>query len=86
MQVKYKINELKARKDEELEHIILWSRYFGRSDRDGEEKMIDEIKKSIRDKEHELKNLFARDNELTDLLLELDETIKDLNIALEHCR
>ena len=30
----------------------------------------------------ELKNLFARDNELIDLLLELDEINKDLKTAL----
>ena len=28
VQVKYEINESKARKDEELEHIILRNRYF----------------------------------------------------------
>ena len=54
MQVKYEINELKARKDEELEHIILRNRCFGRSDRDTE-KRIDEIEKSRREKENELK-------------------------------
>ena len=86
VQVKYEINELKARKDEELEHIILRNRYLERPDRDGEEKIIDEIKKSIREKENELKNLFARENELIDLLLELDEIIKDLKTALKHCR
>ena len=86
MQVKYEINELKAGKDEELEHIILRNRYFGRSDRDGEEKIINEIQKSIREKENELKNLFARDNELIDLLLELHEIIKDLKTALKHRR
>ena len=37
VQVKYEINELKARNDEELEHIILRNRYLGRPDRDGEE-------------------------------------------------
>ena len=46
VQIKYEINELKARKDEELEHIIPRNRYFGRPDRDGEEKIIDEIEKS----------------------------------------
>ena len=30
VQVKYEINEFKARKDEELEHIILRSRHLGR--------------------------------------------------------
>ena len=85
VQVKYEINELKARKDEELEHIILRNRYFGRLDRDEEEKVIDEIEKLIREKENELKNLFARD-ELIDLLLGLDEIIKDLKTVLKHCR
>ena len=91
VQVKYEINELKARKDEELEHnptltLTLKNRYFGRPDRDGEEKIIDEIEKSIREKENELKNLLDRNNELIDLLLELDEIIKDLKTALKHCR
>ena len=84
--VKYEINELKARKYEELEYIILRNRYFGRSDRDGEEKITAEIEKSIREKENELKNLFATDNELIDLLLGLDEIIKDLKTVLKHCR
>ena len=43
VQVKYEINELKTRKDKELEHIMLRNRYFGRSDRVTEEKRIDEI-------------------------------------------
>ena len=60
--VKYEVNELKAKKDEELKHIILRNRHLGRPDRDGEEKIIDEI-------ENELKNLFVRDNELLDLSL-----------------
>ena len=59
--------------------------YFGRSDGD-EEKRIDKIQKSIRKKENELKNLFATDNEHIDLLLKLDEIIKDLKAALKHCR
>ena len=83
VQVKYEINELKARKDEELEDIMLINRYFGRPDRNGEEKTIDEIEKSIREKENELKNLFARDNELIDFLLGLDEIIKDLKTMLK---
>ena len=37
-QVKDEINELKARKDEEIELIILRNTYFERSDRDTEEK------------------------------------------------
>ena len=85
VQVKYEINELKARKDEELEYIILRNRYFGRLDRDTEEKIVNEIEKSIREKETELKNFFATDNELIDLLLELDEIIKDLKTALKRC-
>ena len=43
-----------------------------------------ELDESIRKKESELKNLFDRDNELIDLLLELDEIIKDLMTALKH--
>ena len=69
MQVKNEIYRLKTRKDEELEHIIPRNRYLGRPDRDGEETIIDETGKSIREKENELKNLFATDNELIDLLL-----------------
>ena len=38
VQVKYEINELKVRKDEELEHILLRNRHLGRPDRGGEEK------------------------------------------------
>ena len=82
MQVKYEINESKARKDEELEHIILRNRYFGRADRDEEEKIIDQIEKSIREKENKLKNLFGTDNELIYLLLRLDEIINDLKTVL----
>ena len=84
VQVKCEINELKARKDEELEYVILKNRHLGRPDRDGDEKIIDEIKESIREKENELKNLFATDNELIDSLLMLDEAIKDLKTALKH--
>ena len=83
MHVKYEINELKARKDEELEFIILRNRHLRRPDRDGEEKIKAGIEKSIREKENELKNPFVTDNELTDLLLELDEFIKDLKTALK---
>ena len=86
VQVKYEITELKARKDEELEHIILRNRYVGRSDRNGEEKVIDEIEKSIREKENEFKNLFAADNDLIDSLLKLDDIIKVLKTAIERCR
>ena len=34
---------------------MLINRYFGRPDRDEEEKIIDEIEKSIREKENELR-------------------------------
>ena len=34
VQVRDEIDELKARKDEELDHIIQKNRYFGRSDGD----------------------------------------------------
>ena len=83
LQVKYEINRLKTRRNEELEHIILKNRYLGRLDRDGEEKIIDEIEKSIREEENELKNLFATDNDLIDSLLKLDEFIKNLKTALK---
>ena len=55
LQVKYEINELTARKIEELECIILRNRLLGRPDRDGEEEIIDELDESIREKESELK-------------------------------
>ena len=83
LQVKYEINRLKTRRNEELEHIILKNRYLGRLDSDGEEKIIDEIEKSIREEENELKNLFATDNDLIDSLLKLDEFIKNLKTALK---
>ena len=51
--IKNEINELKARKDEELDSIILKKKYFRRSDRDTKEKRIDEIEKSRREKEDE---------------------------------
>ena len=41
--VKDGTDELEVRKDEKLAHIILRNRCFGRSDRDTEEKRIDEI-------------------------------------------
>ena len=84
MQVKYEVNELKARKDEELEYIILRNRHLRRQDRDEEEKIINEMEELIREKENELKNLFVTYDELIDLLLELDEVIKDLKTALKH--
>ena len=40
VQVKYEINKLIARKDEELEYIILRNRHLGRPDRVGEKKII----------------------------------------------
>ena len=52
VQVKYEINKLIARKDEELEYIILRNRHLGRLDRDEEEKIIDELDESIGDKEN----------------------------------
>ena len=82
--VKYEINELKVKKDEELEHITLRNRHPGRPDRDGKEKILDELDESIRDKENELKNLFTTDNELIDSLLELDKVIKDFKATLKH--
>ena len=81
VQVKYEINEMKVRKDKELERIILRNKHLERLDRDGEEKIIDEIEELIREKENEFKNLFIRDNELIHLLLELDEVTKDLKTA-----
>ena len=86
VQAKYEINELEARKDEELEYLILRNRYFGRSDRDRKEKIIDEIEKSRREKENELENLFPTDNELIDLLLELDEIKRDLKTVLKEIK
>ena len=85
-QVKNEINRLKARKDEELERIILRNRHLRRPDRDGEEEIIDVIDESIRKKVNELKNVFARDDELIDLFLGLNEIIKDLKTGLKHCR
>ena len=82
MQAKYEINELKIRKDGELEYIILRNRHLGRLDRDGEEEIIDELDEWIREKENELKNLFARDDELLDLLLELDKSTKSIDWQL----
>ena len=54
VQVKYEINELKERKDEELEYIILRNRHLRRPDRDEEEKIIIEIEELIREKKNEL--------------------------------
>ena len=61
VQVKNEINRLKARKDEELEHIILRNKRPGRN---GEEELIDELDELIREKVNEFKNLFVTDNEL----------------------
>ena len=47
VQVKYEIKELKARKDEELQRIILRNRHLGRPDRDGEEEIINELDELI---------------------------------------
>ena len=54
VQVKYEINELKERKDEELEYIILRNRHLRRPDRDEEEKIIIEIEELRREKKNEL--------------------------------
>ena len=43
---------------------------------------MDEIEELIKEKQNELKNLFATDNHLIDSLLWLDEVIKDLKTAL----
>ena len=82
VQVKYEIIELKARKDEELEHIIQKNRYFKRSDGNREEKRIDEIEKSIRKKENELEDWLDIGNNLIDCLLELDEIEEDTKTML----
>ena len=76
VQVKIEMNE--------LERIILRNRHLGRPDRDGKEEIIDEIEELIKEKANELKNLFATDNDLIDLLLWLDEVIKDLKTVLKH--
>ena len=44
---------------------------------------MDEIEKSRREKRNELKNLFATDNDRIDLLLELNEIIRDLKAMLK---
>ena len=84
LQLKNEINRLKARKDEELEHLILRNKHLRRSEKDGEEELIDEVDELITKKVNELKNLFAADNDLIDLLLWLDETMKDLKTKLKH--
>ena len=53
------------------------NRHLRRPYRDEEEEIIDEIDKLIRKKVNELKNLFATDTDLIDLLLWQDEIIKD---------
>ena len=65
---------------------MLGNRHLGILDRDEEEKLIHILEKSIKEKENELKNWFAKDNELIDLLSGLDEIIKDLKTVLKHCR
>ena len=65
---------------------MLGNRHLGILDRDEEEKLIHILEKSIKEKENELKNWFAKDNELIDLLSELDEIIKDLKTVLKYCR
>ena len=69
MQVKNEINSLKTRRNEELDHIILGNRHLARPDRDGKEKVIDEIEKSIREKENELKNLLIMSLLIMSLLI-----------------
>ena len=76
------MNELTVRKDEELECIILRNRHLGRPDRNGEEEIIDELDKSIREKVNTLKSLFVTDNDLIQSLLWLDEVTKDLKTTL----
>ena len=83
VQVRDEIDELKTKKDEELELIILRNRYLGRLDRDTEEKRIDEIEKSIREKENELGDWFAIDNHLIDWLLELGEIKRGMKTMLK---
>ena len=70
------MNELAARKDDELERIILRNRHLGRPDRNGEEEIIDELDKSIRENVNKLKSLFVTDNDLIQSLLWLDELLK----------
>ena len=69
VQVKYKINELKARKGEVLEYIILRNRYFGRSDRDTEEKRINQIEKLIKENKNKFEDWLDIDNKVIDSLL-----------------
>ena len=57
LQVKSEMNRLKARKDEQLERIILKNRHLRRPGRDGEEEIIDELDELIREKLNELKKL-----------------------------
>ena len=84
LQLKNEINRSKARKDEELERLILRNRHLRRPDKDGEEEIIDEVDELITKKVNELKNLFATDNYLIDLLLWLDEIVKDFKTKLKH--
>ena len=65
-QLKNEIHKSKARKNEELERIILRNRHVRRPDRDGVEEIIDEVDELIRKKVNELKHLFAKGNDLID--------------------
>ena len=69
LQVKYETNRIKARKDKELERIILTNKHFGRPDRDGQKEITDELDELIREKANELKNMLATDNDLIASLL-----------------
>ena len=82
VQVKDEIDQLEARKDEELEHMVLRNRYLGRLIRDAEEKRIDEIKKSIREKKSELGAWLPIDNNLINWLLKLDEIEEHMKTML----
>ena len=82
VQIRNEIDELEARKDEKLEYIILRIRYLGRLVTDTKEKKIDEIEKSIREKENELGNLLDIDNNLIDWLLELEEIERGMKTML----
>ena len=85
-QVRDEIDELGARKDEELEHIILRNRYLGRLIRGTEEKRLDEIEKSTREKENELGDLRAIGNKHFDRLLKLDKIKEHMKIMLEKTK
>ena len=86
VQGKGEINQLEARKDEELEQVILRNRYFGRLLRNAEEKRLDEIKKSIRENENELGDWLDIDNNFIDWLLELDEIEEHMKTTLKKSK